>query len=264
VIQGTVLQSEALAGLNGVRHGFFTREGGVSDGDYGSLNVGFGSDDNRDQVAENRHRIAGHLGAHVDGVAYPDIVTNYQVHSAEAVIVEKPFGSDAAPKADALVTRTPGLAIGALTADCTPVLFADPVAKVVAAAHAGWRGAVGGVLGSTVEAMEKIGASRDRIRAAIGPTIHQNAYEVGPEFKTQFVDQAPGNAQFFVIPPGQKRDHFDLPGYCQHRLRALGLGFVEDLGQCTYSNESLFFSYRRKTHRNERDYGRQIAAIVVT
>ncbi|MGI9480336.1 MAG: peptidoglycan editing factor PgeF [Hyphomicrobiaceae bacterium] len=264
MINGTVLKADTFTGLNGVRHGFFTREGGVSVGDYDSLNVGFGSNDKRDDVAENRRRIAAHLGARIDGQAYPDIVTNYQVHSAEAVIVDAPFGPEAAPKADALVTNRPGLAIGALTADCTPVLFADEEAKVVAAAHAGWRGAVSGVLASAVTAMEQLGAQRARIRAAIGPTIHQDAYEVGPEFKAQFLEQAPGNAQFFVIPPGRKRDHFDLPGYCRQTLEQLGLGRVEDLGYCTYANESLFFSFRRKTHRNECDYGRQIAAIVVT
>lgn len=264
MIEGTVLQSEALCAHSTIRHGFFTREGGVSEGNYGSLNVGFGSDDKRERVAENRRRIAAHLGARVNGAEFPDVVTNYQVHSAEAVIVEVPFGADGPPKADALVTRTPGLAIGALTADCTPVLFADPVAKVVAATHAGWRGAVAGVLDSTVETMEKLGARRDHIQASIGPTIHQPSYEVGPEFKAQFLAQAPGNAKFFKIPPGKDRDHFDLPGYCAERLRGLELGLVEDLRRCTYADESLFFSFRRKTHRKELDYGRQIAAIVVT
>lgn len=264
MINGTVLQAGAFSGLSGVRHGFFTREGGVSVGEYDSLNVGLGSDDRSDDVLENRRRVAAYLGAQVDGQAYPDIITNYQMHSADAVVVDAPFGPEGAPKADALVTNRPGLAIGALTADCTPVLFADDEAKVVAAAHAGWRGAVSGVLASAVAAMEQLGARRSRIRAVIGPTIHQDAYEVGPEFKAQFLDQAPGNAQFFVIPPGRARDHFDLPGYCRQSLQQLGLGCVEDLGQCTYAHESLFFSYRRKTHRKESDYGRQIAAIVVT
>ena len=264
MIYGTVLKADNLSGLGGIQHGFFTREGGVSDGDYGSLNVGLGSDDARDRVIENRRRVAAHLGASVDGQAYPDIVTNYQVHSAEAVIVEAPFTPDARPKADALVTNRPGLAIGALTADCTPVLFADDEAKVVAAAHAGWRGAVSGVLESTVAAMEQLGARRMCIRAAVGPTIHQANYEVGSEFKAQFLQQAPGNAQFFTIPEGSERDHFDLPGYCRRQLSQLDLGEIEDLGQCTYGNESLFFSYRRKTHRSEPDYGRQISAIVLT
>jgi YfiH family protein len=264
MIQGTVLQAETLSGMADIEHGFFTRQGGVSTGEYDSLNVGLGSNDNRDDVIENRRRIAGHLGAHHAGAPYPDIVTNYQVHSAEAVIVDAPFARSAPPKADALVTNTPGLAIGALTADCTPVLLADPVAKVVAAAHAGWRGAVSGVLASTVEAMQKLGADPARMRAAIGPTIHQNAYEVGPEFKAQFLEQAPGNARFFSKPAGRARDHFDLPGYCRQRLQDLGLATVEDLEQCTYANESLFYSYRRKSRRTEADYGRQIAAIVVS
>jgi YfiH family protein len=264
VIEGTVLQAEALAGLDGVRHGFFTREGGVSRGDYAALNVGLGSNDVRGDVVENRRRVAAHLGARVDGQAYPDIVTNYQVHSAEAVIVDAPFGAAGPPKADALVTNRPGLAIGALTADCAPVLFADAAAGVVAAAHAGWRGAAAGVLASTVAAMEQLGARRDRIRASIGPAIGRDNYEVGPEFKARFLEQAPGNAQFFAIPPGRARDHFDLAGYCRHQLDGFGLERVEDLGRCTYADESLFFSFRRKTHRKEADYGRQIAAIVVT
>lgn len=262
-IDGTILEANILSELAGIRHGFFTREGGVSSGDYTSLNVGLGSDDDREKVIENRRRIAAHLGARVADEPFADIVTNYQVHSADAVIVEAPFDKDHVPKADALVTKTPGLAIGALTADCTPVLFADPDAGVVAAAHAGWRGAVAGVLTSAIETMESIGADRSRIRAAIGPTISQPNYEVGPEFKEQFLKQAPGNAQFFKIPEGRTRDHFDLPGYCRQQLGKIGLQHIEDIGRCTYADESLFYSYRRKTHRNEQDYGRQIAAIVV-
>ena len=264
MIKGKVLAAQNLSALGSIRHGFFTRQGGVSGGDYNSLNVGLGSDDRRDDVIENRRRIAAHLGAHIDGKPFADIATSYQVHSARAVVISEPFPEGERMKADALVTNRPGLAIGALTADCTPVLFADPEACVVAAAHAGWRGAVSGILRSTVEAMESIGAERERIRAAIGPTIRQDAYEVGPEFKAMFLDQAPGNAEFFIIPPGRQRDHFDLPGYCRKCLRDVGLSNVEDLQACTYANESLFFSYRRKTHRNEADYGRQIAGIMIT
>ncbi len=260
----TVLTAGLLADAEGIAHGFFTREGGVSSGDYTSLNVGLGSGDAADNVLENRHRIAHYLGAVWQGEPAADVVTAYQVHSARAVIVDQPFASDARPEADALVTAIPGMAIGVLTADCTPVLLADPAAKVVAAAHAGWRGAVGGILASAVEAMEQLGASRQRIRAAIGPTIHQQNYEVGPEFKRQFLDAAPGNARFFALPPGGQREHFDLPGYCRLRLEDLAIGEIEDLELCTYKNESLFFSYRRKSHRNEADYGRQISAIVVT
>jgi YfiH family protein len=264
VVEGRVLQSDALSGLANIRHGFFTREGGVSKGEYASLNVGLGSGDDRQDVIENRRRVAAHMGASFDGQAYPDIVTNYQVHSATAVIVNKPHASGEAPKADALVTNTPGLAVGALTADCTPILFADADAKVVAAAHAGWRGAVDGIIAATVEAMEQLGARRERIAAAIGPVIRQDSYEVGPEFKATFLDQAPGNAAFFRVPPGGDRDHFDLPGYCHQQLQSAGIAQIDDLKQCTYQSESLFFSFRRKTHRHESDYGRQIAAIVVT
>jgi YfiH family protein len=264
VITGTVLEADSLTECSGIRHGFFTRQGGISGGDYASLNVGLGSNDDRARVIENRKRIAEHLGARVDGRPFPDLVTNYQIHSADVVVIDRPHDSDAVPKADALVTRTPGLAIGALTADCTPVLFADPIARVVAAAHAGWRGAVSGVLGNTIDAMEQLGARREQVRAAIGPTIHQASYEVGPEFKARFLEEAPGNASFFTVPEGATRDHFDLPGYCRKRLADAGVGRIEDLRQCTYANESLFFSFRRKTHRNEDDYGRQIAAIVVS
>lgn len=264
MITGTVLQSEELSRARSINHGFFTREGGVSSGHYGTLNVGYGSDDERTSVAENRRRIAGHLGARFQGRQITDVITPHQIHSADVVSVEAPFPPGQAPKADALVTRTAGLAIGVLTADCTPVLFADATVGVVGAAHAGWRGAVSGILGNTVEAMVQLGASRSRITAAIGPVIRQNAYEVGPEFKSQFMDQSPGNDRFFTIPPGRERDHFDLPGYCHACLEGLGLERIDDLGLCTYENESLFFSYRRQTHRGEPDYGRQIAAIVVS
>ena len=282
---GAVLQSQHLAVMPGIRHGFFTRKGGVSSGDYATLNVGIGSNDAQAQVAENRRRVAAHLNANVAGHPFPDIVTTYQVHSADVITVVEPFGWDHSslsvrpqsppeipsaippqtrPKADALVTSTPGLAIGVLTADCTPILFADAEARVVAAAHAGWRGAVSGIIGNTVAAMERMGASRSRITAAVGPVIRQNAYEVGPEFKAQFLEQAPGNARFFKRPEGRERDYFDLPGYCCEQLTAAGVACIEDLGLCTYENESLFYSFRRKTHRGEADYGRQIAAIVVS
>jgi purine-nucleoside/S-methyl-5'-thioadenosine phosphorylase / adenosine deaminase len=254
-IDGTVFEAEAL---EGVSHGFFTREGGVSDGVYRTLNCGYGSNDTRDKVAENRRRVACHLGA-----GHDDVVTVYQVHSADVVVVDRPFAASAAPKADALVTATRGLAIGALAADCTPVLFAAPEAGVVGAAHAGWRGAVAGVLEATVAAMEQIGAKRHEIRAAVGPAIRQPAYEVGPEFEAQFLAQSLENKKFFRRDTQQGRPHFDLPGYCLARLRASGIGHVENAGRCTYANESLLYSYRRKTHLDEPDYGRQISAIVL-
>ncbi len=261
-IEGRVLTASTLD-HSGIRHGFFTREGGVSGGVYASLNAGYGSDDARDAVRENRRRISSHLGANAAGTPIPDITTVYQVHSARALIIDAPFSEGQVPEADALVTRTPGLAIGALAADCTPILFADPSAMVIGAAHAGWRGAVDGIIDSTIRAMCEAGAALANIHAAIGPTIHQDSYEVGPEFEARFLKSAPGNARFFAIPAGGSRAHFDLPGYCRHRLASAGVGHIEDLGQCTYKNESLFFSFRRKTHRKEADYGRQISAIVL-
>ncbi len=258
MIEATVLTSPALAAASGIRHGFFTREGGVSTGLYSALNCGLGSGDDRDKVLENRRRAASHLGA-----AHCDVVTVYQVHSARALIIDAPFEAGTVPEADALVTRTPGLAVGALAADCTPVLFADPQAGVVAAAHSGWRGAVSGILLATVEAMERIGARRDRIIAAVGPTIHQENYEVGPEFEENFLARDPSFAQYFVRPDTASKPHFDLPGFCRAALTRTGIATIDDVAHCTYANESLFFSYRRKTHRGEADYGRQISAILV-
>jgi YfiH family protein len=264
MIEGKVLEAPAIAALPGIRHGFFTREGGVSTGIYASLNVGLGSDDDKTAVRENRRRVAAHLGATFQGAPLADVATNYQVHGATARIIDRPDQDGQRPEADAIVTATPGVAIGALTADCTPVLFADAEAGVVAAAHAGWRGAVSGILEATVEAMESLGARRSNIRAAVGPTISQSAYEVGPEFEAQFVAQSSDNARFFTTPPGRDRAHFDLPGFCRDRLASLGLAAAEDLAICTYADESLLFSYRRKTHRKQTDYGRQISAIVLT
>jgi polyphenol oxidase len=258
-IDGTVLAAENLRGLAGVRHGFFTRQGGVSDGIYGSLNCGLGSSDDVARVVENRARVAAHLGA-----APQNLATVHQTHSATALVIDRPFARDAVAKADALVTRTPGLVVAALAADCTPVLFADPEAGVVAAAHAGWRGAVGGILEATITTMERLGADRSRIRAAIGPCIGQPNYEVGPEFEAQFLTAAPGNARFFSTPPGKSRAHFDLPGFVGHRLAAAGLTDIERRSSCTYADEALFFSYRRTNHKGKSDYGRQISAIVVT
>lgn len=245
----------SLSALSGIAHGFFTRDGGVSSGIYASLNCGLGSADERGNVLENRRRVAGHLGA-------GSVVTLYQTHSATALAIEAPPAGDL-PKADAVVTRTPGLAVGALAADCAPVLFADPVAKVVGAAHAGWRGAAGGVLESAIVAMEGLGAERGRIAAAVGPCISQAAYEVGPEFEAQLLALSVENARFFRRFKAGEKAHFDLPGYVAARLSAAGLAAVDCLGVCTYGHESLF-SYRRSQHRRENDYGRQISAIVVT
>ena len=258
-IDGGIVRAECLNGLPGINHGFFTRQGGVSNGLYGALNCGLGSRDDPERVRQNRARVARTLGA-----ARDDVMTVHQVHSATALIVDAPFASPKPPRADALVTRTPGLVLGALAADCTPVLFADPQARVIAAAHAGWRGALGGILESAIEAMTSLGAHRSRIRVAIGPCINQDAYEVGPEFEAEFLKPDPGNARFFSRSIPDARARFDLPGYVEHRLAQAGLAVVERRSLCSYENESQFFSYRRATHRKEPDYGRQISAIVLT
>jgi YfiH family protein len=250
------LQACCLSELPNIRHGFFTRQGGVSEGLYAALNCGLGSSDDPECVLENRNRVARHLQATHEGV-----VTLFQIHGATALTVVGPQPRQGLPKADAVVTRTPGLAIGVLTADCTPVLFADPEAGVVAAAHAGWRGAAGGILESAIIEMERQGARRDRIRAALGPAISAASYEVGPDFENEVLELDPPAAGFF------RRDgakpHFDLPGYVYHRLSKAGLGWLEAVSPCTLVNESLFFSFRRTTQRKEPDYGRQISAIVV-
>ncbi len=253
------LQADSLARLSGIRHGFFSRAGGVSEGLYAGLNCGPGSSDVPANVAENRARVCRHLGS-----GQGDVATLYQVHSADAVAIEGVIPSEARPKADAVVTRTPGLVIGVLTADCAPVLFADPEAGVVAAAHAGWRGAVGGVLASTIAEMEKLGARRYRIVAAIGPAINQDSYEVGPDFEAELLKSCADNKRFLIRKNADARAHFDLPGFVASQLEKCGIGGVEARSPCTYLNESNFFSYRRSQHRSEGDYGRQISAIVVT
>ena len=239
--------------LRGVTHGFFTREGGVSTGIYAGLNGGPGSADDAAAIAENRRRIAAHLGAEA-------LVSLHQVHSADVVTVTGPWGA-ARPRADAMVTDRPGIALGVLTADCAPVLFADAEAGVVGAAHAGWKGALSGVLEATVEAMQALGAERDRITAAIGPLISQRAYEVGPEFVERFLDEDPENARFFAGGAGD-RAMFDLAGYCLSRLGLAGVA-AQWTGHCTCSDPARFFSYRRACHAGEANYGRLVAAIVL-
>jgi polyphenol oxidase len=253
-----LIVSDLLKEQSGIRHGFFTREGGVSGGIYASLNCGFGSGDDTGAVSENRARVAAKLGTGAD-----NLITVRQVHSPRAVLAENPWRPDAAPEADAIVTRVPGLAIGVLSADCTPILFADPEARIVAAAHAGWRGAKSGIIEAVLDSMEAQGASRGRICVSIGPTISQGAYEVGPEFEASFVEDAPENAKYFARAAADQRPHFDLPGYCHDLAQNAGAGFVEGLGLCTYRSESLLFSYRRSIHQGETDYGRQISAIVI-
>jgi len=252
------IQAESLANLSDIRHGFFTRQGGVSTSLYASLNCGPGSSDDPAHVRENRARVANHLGA-----AESEVVTLYQFHSSIALAVEGQVPAINRPKADAIVTRTAGLAIGTLTADCAPVLFADPAARVVGAAHAGWRGATAGILEAAIAEMERLGGRRERILAAIGPSINQAAYEVGLEFKAALTVDTPENAGFFHLSEPTGRPHFDLPGYVESRLKAAGVTRVERQSPCTYANESNFFSFRRSQHLREIDYGRQISAIVV-
>ncbi|MGI6851966.1 peptidoglycan editing factor PgeF [Mesorhizobium sp. 1B3] len=244
------------AAASGIRHGFFTRAGGVSDGIYRGLNTGIGSNDDPQKVRENRHRVAEWMG-----VAPDALLSVYQIHSPDVLIVREKFTGER-PKADAMVTDRPGLAICASAADCGPVLFADREARVVGAAHAGWKGALTGVLENTVAAMESLGASRDRIVAVLGPSISQKNYEVGPEFVARFLEADAGNHMYFV--PSGTADHalFDLNRYTVDRLKKAGVQ-AEALGRCTYAEEELFYSYRRTTHRNEADYGRQISAIVL-
>jgi YfiH family protein len=251
------IEHDALR-LPGIRHGWFTREGGVSEGVYGSLNTGLGSADDRDRVLENRARIARAMGEAADR-----LVTCYQVHSPDVVVARAPWAPANNPRADALVTATPGLVIAVSSADCGPVLFADPQAGVVGAAHAGWKGAFGGVLEATVTAMEGLGADRARVHAVLGPTISGAAYEVGPEFVEAF--RAAGEAVDRWFRPSGRAGHalFDLPAYIVARLGAFGVGSVRDIGLCTYGDETRFFSYRRMTHRGEPDYGRHLSAIAL-
>ena len=253
-----MIQAPSLSALPHIRHAFFTRRGGVSDGIYASLNGGLGSKDAPDRVRENRSRMAAALG-----VAPVRFLTCHQIHSPAVVVAEGPWTRDTTPEADAIVTREPGLAVGVLTADCGPVLFAEAGAGVVGATHSGWKGALGGVLEATIAAMEKLGADRARIRAAVGPLIRQPNYEVGPEFVARFTEADPANEQYFA--PSAKAGHalFDLPGYITACLRRAGIGGIEDLNLCTYADPARFFSYRRTTHHAEPDYGRHVNAIVL-
>lgn len=247
-----ILTSDALAGI---RHGFFTRRGGASSGVFSGLNCGYGSSDQAEIVAINRARAAAAMDVKPD-----QLLGVHQVHSATAVTVDGPMSEK--PRADALVTATPNLALSVLTADCQPVLFADIEAGVIGAAHAGWRGARDGVLEATVEAMEGLGAKRQDIIAVIGPTISQRAYEVGPEFLESFLDDDPDNGRFFIAGKGD-RLLFDLPAFGLAALRATGVGHAEWTRHCTYSDPDRFYSYRRTTQVREADYGRLIAAITL-
>ncbi len=253
------LCASSLAAIGGVAHGFFTRQGGVSTGIFASLNCGPGSGDEPANVQENRARVAEILGAKP-----AHLLTVSQKHSAVVATANGQWASGKVPDADAIVTSTPGLAIGVLTADCAPVLFCDREARVIGAAHAGWRGALSGIVEATVKAMQKLGAKPEQIVAAIGPAISQKAYEVGADYRDRFIAEEPESASFFAVDEGSGEPHFDLPGYVAERLKRAGVGDIADLGLCTYCDESRLFSYRRSQHHGETDYGRQISAILLT
>ncbi|MBL8580982.1 MAG: peptidoglycan editing factor PgeF [Rhizobiaceae bacterium] len=250
------VRSTLLDAMAGIRHGYFTRKGGVSEGIYTGLNTGVGSSDDPYRVRENRRRVAEWMG-----VGTPFLLSLYQIHSPDVLTVDAPFQGER-PKADAMVTNRPGLALGVSTADCGPVLFADPQARVIGSAHAGWRGAFTGVLENTIAAMEALGADRSRIVAVLGPSIGAGNYEVGPEFVERFRAADAANGRYFS--PSARNGHamFDLNRYTVDRLKAAGVQ-ANWLDRCTYAEEELFFSYRRTTHRGEADYGRQISAIVL-
>lgn len=252
-----MIEAATLA-LSGIRHGFFTRQGGVSGGLYASLNGGLGSRDDADNVAKNRARMAAVLA-----VQPSCLLTAYQTHSRQVIVADAAWAPQARPRGDAVVTRTPGLAVGVTTADCGPILLADAQSRVIGAAHAGWRGALTGIVEATIEAMEQLGAERSRIRAVLGPMIRQSNYEVGPDLIARFAAEDAASDRFFR--PAARDGHalFDLAGYIGARLARAGIRQFEDLGLCTYADAARFFSFRRSTHRGEPDYGRHVNAIVL-
>jgi polyphenol oxidase len=250
--------SSLLSAVPGLRHAFFTREGGVSSGIYAALNGGLGSNDDPAHVAENRRRMAEHVGVRPER-----FISLHQTHSPDVLVADGAWPTGPRPRGDALVTRTPGLALGVSTADCGPVLFVDPNARVIGGAHAGWKGALTGVLESTIEAMEKLGADRGVMVAAIGPLIRQNSYEVGSEFVERFLDADAENGVFFMPSVRSGHSMFDLAGFIRMRLENAGIPMIDDIGVDTYSDER-FYSYRRSVHRKEPDYGRHVHAIALT
>jgi YfiH family protein len=254
----SILRADALTDCPRIHHGFFTRRGGVSEDIYASLNCGYGSGDDRARVKENRRRALALMQLPEDSLA-----TTYQVHSATVVEVTEPWPLDARPKADAMVTTQPGVALGIGTADCVPLLFADPKARIIGAAHAGWRGAVDGVIEATVQRMIELGADPRCIHAAVGPCIAQASYEVGPEFPQLFLRQDPDNYCFFIASKRDGRFMFDLPGYVISRLRSLTIGEVEHVDRDTCAEADMFFSYRRATLAGEKDYGRGLSVIAL-
>jgi len=253
-----MIQAKTLAGLDGVQHRFFTRRGGVSAGLYSSLNCGYGSGDGPDNVRENRRRAAASFE-----LAATELLTMHQIHSTDVLTVaDRRWTSPGAPKADAMVTDRPGLALGVLAADCAPVLLADPCAGVIGAAHAGWKGALAGIVDATIAAMERLGAQRERLQAAIGPCIGRESYEVGPEFPAPFLAQDDANAVFFRAAPRAGHFLFDLAGYLAHRLALAGVA-ASATGHDTLRASDDFFSYRRNTLEGVRDYGRGLSAIAL-
>lgn len=252
------IKDSNLGSLKTIAHGFFTRAGGVSGGLYNSLNVGFGSNDDADCVTENRAR-----AMHALGLAPEQLSTAYQVHSAQVTVIDAPVQYNNAPRVDGFVTATPGVALGILSADCAPVLLADPATGVIGAAHAGWRGALNGVIEAAVNAMEGLGAARANIHAAIGPCIGQSSYEVGPDFPAPFLDHDAGTQRFFIAADRARHFMFDLEGYAAHRLNRLGLASVGRAELDTCQREDAFFSYRRATLKGENDYGRGLSVIAL-
>jgi polyphenol oxidase len=251
------LGSSLLSAIPGLRHAFFTRDGGVSDGIYAGLNGGLGSNDDPRNVMENRRRMAELIG-----VAPDHFLSVHQLHSPDAVVASGPWKGASRPRADAIVTRTEGIAIGVTAADCGPILLVDPNARVIGAAHAGWKGALTGILESTVDAMEKLGAERGGMVAAIGPMIRQHSYEVGGEFVERFIEAEADNAVFFLPSAREGHSMFDLAGFIRMRLENAGVLMIDDIGADTYSDER-FYSYRRSVHRKEPDYGRHVHAIAL-
>jgi polyphenol oxidase len=251
------LTSPLLSAIPGLRHAFFSREGGVSGGIYASLNAGIGSRDDPAHVAENRRRMAEQIG-----VPPTHFLSVHQIHSADVMVATAPWDAASRPRADAIVTRVEGLAIGASAADCGPILLVDPNARVIGAAHAGWKGALTGILEATVAAMENLGAERNGIIAAIGPLIRQPSYEVGAEFVERFIEADAENTLFFIPAARQVHSMFDLAGFIRMRLENAGVLMIDDIGIDTYADEN-FYSYRRSVHRQEPDYGRHVHAIVL-
>jgi YfiH family protein len=251
------LASPLLSAIPGLRHAFFTRDGGVSGGLYESLNGGIGSNDDPAHVAENRRRMAAQMG-----VTPEHFLSVHQTHSPDVVVATGPWQGDSRPRGDAIVTRTEGLSISVTAADCGPILLVDPNARVIGAVHAGWKGALTGVVESTVEAMEKLGAERSGVVAAIGPLIRQHSYEVGSEFVERFIEADAENALFFIAAAREGHAMFDLAGFIRMRLENAGILMIDDTGVDTYSDER-FYSYRRSVHRREPDYGRHVHAIAL-